>query len=234
LGRLSLRYGFTLFLVLIAGSAAGTGLVHAFNLGGITVPNDGAPTVGPAWTGNLPMAMAWEFLATLAIYLTVAYSFGLRKIHCFYQKIAKRFIDVEIGNMSVEHEKRLQLWKQKGHALNHMSPSVFGGSLAVAGVTGVVSMIGYTITLSGYDFFVFLWAALYTGLLTNYPAWWIYFVGNLLAWVGTFIFYWFGIRAVHASYETTKANYRAKLQYVLATTEWYPTTVSEVELVPQE
>jgi hypothetical protein len=159
----------------------------------------------------------------MAVFVVLAYAFGLRKVHCFYKKIAKLAIESN-ESLSEKDRRRLEMWKKSGKAQKHQSPSIFGGSLAVGMVAGVVSFIGFTITGTGMDFMTFLWAALYSGLFSGagYPNFWIYIVGPAMATFGTGLFWSMSLRSIHWDYESMKVRYREKLTYVISTYELAP------------
>jgi len=216
MGRVTWKYGLVLIAAQIGGSAAGIGMVHAFNPAGSgLIISDGAPLIGAAWIPYATsLALTFEFLGTLFGYMAVLYSFGLRKVHCFYKRLAK--MELASNKLSFSERQLMEAWKTHGHAMEHMSPGKLGGALTVGAVYGVVSAIGYSITGAGLDFFMFLWSASYSGLFTaGYANWWIYLVGPAIAAVGGSLFFSLTLRGMHGRYETMKARMLRHTQYIV-------------------
>jgi len=198
-GRIHWRFGLVLLFCSVAGTATGAGFVHAFNPTGGFVNNDGAPQLYPMWSGYQGLGMMWEFFGSFSGYMVVLLGYGYLKMYCAWKKHYQgKAKSAALG--TPEHYKMLA-------KMGARSASKWGMGLAVGAVYGVVSVVGYSITGSGLDFFSFLWPAIYSGLLVNYPPWWIYLAGPSIGIFSACFFYSIAVRIMNWGFQAKFQRY---------------------------
>jgi hypothetical protein len=205
IGRVTWKYASVIFFAQLLASATAFGVIHALNPGGGFVINDGAPTV-VTHINYLPLAMAFEMMGSGACYFIVLYCFGLKEVHGFYKRLAKS-----------ENFNGHKDWRYYSTVMKSQSPKKLGGSISIGFVNGAMSLIGFYLTGASFDFFMFIWPALYSGLIMNYAPWWVYLAGPALGFVGAMIFYNVSLRTAHLSYETLKLRGIEKMKWIVKT-----------------